>query len=65
MTVGRVDVEIWITPMNDGNVLEAYKHESTSSMTQGVSFPNARWNTMKITSHKESWALGASEINCK
>lgn len=62
--------EVWVISINErvdseGNVQDAFKRTNTSGKIQGVSFPNARWNTMKITSHKESWALGASEINCK
>lgn len=60
--------EVWIVSLNervdnDGNVTDGYKN--TSSRTLGVSYPNARFNTIKIDSHKEEWVAGASEVHIK
>ncbi len=61
--------EVWVISINErvdseGNLIDAYVKD-TGSRTQGVAYPNARFATMKIDSHKEEWVAGASEVHIK
>lgn len=58
--------EVWVISINervdsDGNL----KENITTDRTQGASYPHARFVTIKIDSHKEEWAAGASEVHIK
>jgi len=61
--------EVWVVSLNErvdseGNVINFHEKE-TGGRTQGVSYPNARFATIKIDSHKEEWVSGGSEVHIK
>jgi hypothetical protein len=60
--------ETWVISINErvdntGTVTKDL--DNASGRIQGVSYPNARFNKIKITSHKEEWVAGASEVHIK
>ena len=60
--------EVWVVSIServDDNGAVKEEIDSDNGRTQGVSFPNARFQTMKITSHKEEWVAGGSEVSIK
>lgn len=52
--------EVWVISINE-NVTD----EDLESANVLVSYPNVRFNKIKISSHKESWIAGASEVHIK
>lgn len=59
--------EVWVVSINErvddkGDVYSEYK---TNGRTLGASYPNAKFVTIKIDSHKEVWVSGGSEVHIK
>jgi len=63
--------EVWVISINErvdsnGNLLtELITKDNGNGRVQGLSYPNAKFENMRISSHKESWAYGGSEVNIK
>jgi hypothetical protein len=61
--------EVWVISINeradsDGNVSKDLS-ENGSGRTKGAYFPDARFEFIKCSMHKESWAAGGSEVHIK
>lgn len=59
--------EVWVISINErvDNDGLAITKANTNSKTSGASYPNAKFVTIKIDTHKEEWVSGGSEVHIK